>query len=151
MTKILMVCLGNICRSPLAEGILKSKVDSEKAIVDSAGTGGYHVGEPPDPRSIEIANQHGLDISKQRCRKFIPEDFQKFDFIYVMDKSNYANVLVQASSKTDASKIHLLLNKADSELSEVPDPYYGGDEGFKNVYRLIDKACTAIANELNQQ
>ena len=100
MIKVLMVCLGNICRSPLAEGLLKSKVDSDLVYVDSAGTGGWHVGELPDSRSIEVARVNGLDISDQKCRKFIKQDFDDFDWIYVMDKSNYSDVM--ALAKTEA-------------------------------------------------
>lgn len=144
MTKVLMVCLGNICRSPLAEGILKSMVDSETVYVDSAGTGGYHIGEAPDPRSIAIAKKNGIDISNQVCRKFIPEDFTRFDVIYVMDENNYQNVLKLAKSETDKSKVKLLLSEIDNKNLEVPDPYYGGDNGFVNVYNLIYQACSKL-------
>ena len=147
-TKVLMVCLGNICRSPLAEGILASKVDSEKVYVDSAGTAGYHVGNPPDPRSIAVAKTHGLNISHQSCRKFSVEDFDEFDHIYVMDISNHANVLSLATSEKDASKVKLLLSELDGNVKEVPDPYYGGDDGFEKVYQLIDAACDEIAKKL---
>ncbi|WP_343486067.1 low molecular weight protein-tyrosine-phosphatase [Allomuricauda sp. d1] len=150
MTKVLMVCLGNICRSPLAEGILKSKVAAENVTVDSAGTGGYHIGEPPDPRSIDVARQHGLDISMQRCRKFRSSDFEAFDLIYVMDNSNYANVLAQAATEAEKQKVRLLLKEADLGITEVPDPYYGGTKGFENVYQMIDSACSAIAQKLNR-
>lgn len=144
MTKVLMVCLGNICRSPLAEGILNSMVDSETVYVDSAGTGGYHIGEAPDPRSIAIAKKNGIDISNQVCRKFIPEDFTRFDVIYVMDENNYQNVLKLAKSETDKSKVKLLLSEIDNKNLEVPDPYYGGDNGFVNVYNLIYQACSKL-------
>lgn len=149
MTKILMVCLGNICRSPLAEGIMQSKVNSENVFVDSAGTAGYHIGNAPDPRSIAVAKAHGLDISKQRCRKFQTEDFTRFDRIYVMDKSNYANVLAKATSVEDKQKVRLLLSEIDGKTKEVPDPYYGGDDGFEKVYQLINEACDTIAQQLS--
>ncbi|OQD43396.1 protein-tyrosine-phosphatase [Croceivirga radicis] len=149
MTKILMVCLGNICRSPLAEGIMQSKVNSENVFVDSAGTAGYHIGNAPDPRSIAVAKAHGLDISKQRCRKFQTEDFTRFDRIYVMDKSNYTNVLAKATSVEDKQKVRLLLSEIDGKTNEVPDPYYGGDDGFEKVYQLINKACDTIAQQLS--
>ena len=149
MTKILMVCLGNICRSPLAEGIMQSKVNSENVFVDSAGTAGYHIGNAPDPRSIAVAKAHGLDISKQRCRKFQTEDFTRFDRIYVMDKSNYANVLAKATSVEDKQKVRLLLSEIDGKANEVPDPYYGGDDGFEKVYQLINEACDTIAQQLS--
>ena len=104
MTRILMVCLGNICRSPLAEGILKSKVFGLKTIIDSAGTGAYHNGEKPDSRSIKIAKQHNIDITDQSAREFLVEDFDKFDIIYVMDNSNYENVIKLAKDENDKAK-----------------------------------------------
>ena len=148
MTKILMVCLGNICRSPLAEGILQSKVNPDQVFVDSAGTAGYHVGSTPDPRSIEVARKHGIDISHQRTRQFTAEDFKAFDVIYVMDKSNYRNVMALATSQADREKVALLLGNISGNTSEVPDPYYGGPSGFDHVFDLIDEACEIISNEL---
>ena len=148
-TKVLMVCLGNICRSPLAEGILRSKVDSDKVLVDSAGTAGYHIGNPPDKRSIAVARKYGLDISHQRCRKFSRLDFLEFDLIYVMDRSNFSDVAQLASNAQEAQKVKLLLSEVDLDLQEVPDPYYGGDDGFENVYQMVDQACEAIAKKLN--
>ncbi len=148
-TKVLMVCLGNICRSPLAEGILKSKVDSEHVFVDSAGTAGYHVGHPPDERSVEVALSHGLDISAQKCRRFSPMDFEEFDYIFAMDHSNYSNLVALTSDSEHVGKVKLLLDEVDLGINEVPDPYYGGVEGFEYVYGLIDKACEAIAKNLS--
>lgn len=148
-TKVLMVCLGNICRSPLAEGILKSKVNSEKVFVDSAGTGHWHVGQLPDPRSVDVAFKHGLDITNQRGRQFIQSDFQNFDYIFVMDNSNKSNVLQLAQSSSDEQKVQLILEEIfPNENVDVPDPYYGGDQGFENVYQMLDKACSQIANRL---
>jgi len=146
-TKVLMVCLGNICRSPLAEGILQSKVDPEIVHVDSAGTGGFHIGNPPDPRSIAVARKYGLNIEKQRCRQFRTTDFKKFDVIYAMDKSNYNNIVALASSQEDISKVKLLLREVDFALKEVPDPYWD-DDGFEKVYHMIDDACEVIAKKL---
>jgi protein-tyrosine phosphatase len=148
-TKVLMVCLGNICRSPLAEGILRSKVDSDKVVVDSAGTAGYHIGNPPDKRSIAVARKYGLDISNQRCRKFSRLDFLEFDLIYVMDRSNFSDVANLANNAQEAQKVKLLLSEVDLGLQEVPDPYYGGDDGFENVYQMVNQACEAIAKKLN--
>ena len=128
---------------------MQSKVNSENVFVDSAGTAGYHIGNAPDPRSIAVAKAHGLDISKQRCRKFQTEDFTRFDRIYVMDKSNYANVLAKATSVEDKQKVRLLLSEIDGKTKEVPDPYYGGDDGFEKVYQLINEACDTIAQQLS--
>lgn len=148
MTKVLMVCLGNICRSPLAEGILQTKVDPNSVTVDSAGTGGYHLGNPPDPRSIAIAKKYDLDIGHQRCRKFSEHDFHDFDLIYVMDNSNYNNVVRLTKNEAHISKVKLLLKEIDLGITEVPDPYYEGDEGFERVFQLIDAACEAIAKKI---
>lgn len=142
--KILMVCLGNICRSPLAEGILRSKLDSN-FIIDSAGTGGWHAGETPDKRSIQTAKNHGIDISNQKARKFSIADFDLFDYIYVMDQSNYKDVINLAPDEAAKAKVALILG----DSKEVPDPYYGGQEGFENVYYLLDQACEEIAKNLS--
>ncbi|MFT5753898.1 MAG: protein-tyrosine phosphatase [Flavobacterium sp.] len=146
--KIVMVCLGNICRSPLAEGILQSKVN-DTVFVDSAGTANYHIGELPDKRSIAVANKHGIDITNQRCKHFTSKHFEEFDSIYVMDKSNYENVIKLASSEKDKQKVKLILNESSpgNDL-EVPDPYYGGEDGFENVYQMLDEACDVIAKNL---
>ncbi|WP_029037431.1 low molecular weight protein-tyrosine-phosphatase [Salinimicrobium xinjiangense] len=147
-TRILMVCLGNICRSPLAEGILKSKVDTNKIFVDSAGTGDYHIDEGPDPRSVAIANQYDLDITSQRGRQFSVEDFDNFDRIYVMDMSNYHNVISLARNNEDKEKVSLILNEIfPGENVEVPDPYHGGEDGFQKVYEMLDQACDVIAEK----
>ncbi|MCK0159834.1 low molecular weight protein-tyrosine-phosphatase [Allomuricauda sp. F6463D] len=148
-TKVLMVCLGNICRSPLAEGILQSKVDQDDVLVDSAGTAGYHIGNPPDKRSIAVAQKYGLNIKNQKCRKFSKKDFTEFDHIYVMDRSNFSDIASLAENQEQANKVKLLLSEAEMDIREVPDPYYGGTDGFENVYQMIDTACEAIAKKLN--
>ena len=149
MVRVLMVCLGNICRSPLAEGILKSKVDPNKVIVDSAGTGNYHVGGLPDSRSIAIAQKHLLDITDQRCRQFRVSDFDEFDLIYVMDNSNRRDVLSLARNEIDRAKVKMMLNEIfPNENVDVPDPYTGGDFGFENVYKMLEEACSILASKL---
>lgn len=147
--KILMVCLGNICRSPLAEGILRSKVNTQTVLVESAGTGGWHVGEQPDPRSIEVAKKNGLDITYQRGRKFSTYDFETYDHIFVMDNSNYRDVVQLAKSEEEKSKVQLILDEIfPGENVDVPDPYYGGHSGFDQVYKMLDEACDKIAGRL---
>lgn len=147
-TRILMVCLGNICRSPLAEGILKSKVDPSKVFVDSAGTSNYHVDDCPDPRSIAIAKEKDLDITSQRGRQFSVKDFDNFDRIYVMDMANYHDVLSLARNEEDKQKVSLILNEIfPGENVEVPDPYHGGNDGFTKVYDMLDEACEIIAQK----
>ena len=143
-TKILMVCLGNICRSPLAQGILIKKV-AKSTFVDSAGTAAYHIGNQPDPRSINVGKKNGIDISSFRARKFTQEDFRNFNHIYVMDKSNYNDVLSLAQLSEDHKKVKLILGYEQ----EVPDPYYGELAGFDLCYNLLDKACDQIVKELN--
>ncbi|WP_109681394.1 low molecular weight protein-tyrosine-phosphatase [Xanthomarina spongicola] len=149
MTKILIVCLGNICRSPLAEGILKSKLPSEEFIVDSAGTGDYHIGSTPDNRSIKVAKKYGLDISNQRGRQFTELDFIKFDIIYVMDSSNYENVIRLARNENDKNKVKMILNEIyPNQNYDVPDPYTGGIQGFESTFKMLDEACIEIAKTL---
>lgn len=144
-----MVCLGNICRSPLAEGILKSKINSDSIFVDSAGTGAWHSGELPDKRSIAVAKKYGVDLTDQRARLFLVEDFDRFDKIYVMDKTNYVSVCKLAPSPEYIDKVELILNESNpGENLEVPDPYYGGDNGFDNVYNMLNDACEKIKIKL---
>lgn len=149
MIRILMVCLGNICRSPLAEGILKSKLPENSFIVDSAGTANYHIGSSPDVRSISIAKKNGLNISNLKGRQFTVSDFDTFDLIYTMDASNFQNVIKLARNADDIAKVNYILNEVyPNQNYDVPDPYYGGNEGFENIYTMLDEACNKIAEKL---
>ncbi|MFM7218014.1 MAG: low molecular weight protein-tyrosine-phosphatase [Bacteroidota bacterium] len=149
--KILMVCLGNICRSPMAEGILRNKLDERQlpATVDSAGTGNYHVGEAPDQRAISTAGKYGVDISGLAARQFDATDFDAFDRIYVMDVSNRRNVLQLAATDHHREKVQLLLDVLyPGQDIEVPDPWYGKLDAFEHVYGLLDTACDEVVDEL---
>lgn len=147
--KIVMVCLGNICRSPLAEGILASKLPKKKFIVDSAGTGSWHIGNSPDERSILTAQKNKLDISNQKGRQFTASDFDEFDYIYVMDNSNYFDVIKLAKNEEQKQKVELILNALfPGENVDVPDPYYGLQNGFDTVYKMLDEACEVVAEKL---
>lgn len=151
-TNILMVCLGNICRSPLAEGLLRAKLPFTRFKVDSAGTYGGHAGSEPDSRSIAVALNNGLDITAQRSRKFEIDDFEKFDYIYVMDNSNYQDLLALAATDNHKSKIKKILDEAyPGEELEVPDPYHAGMQSFKHVYNMLDRATDIIAKKLQSQ
>lgn len=149
--KILMVCLGNICRSPMAQGILENKA-AEKGIditVDSAGTSDYHIDQEPDHRAIAKSKEYGIDISHYRGRQIDVADFKTFDRILVMDASNYENTLLVAESDDDKSKVEMILNLSNPNSNmSVPDPYFGGEEGFENVYRLLDSACNVLIEQI---
>ena len=137
---ILTVCLGNICRSPLAHGILESKAP-EDWYIDSAGTSGWHEGERPDTRSIITAKGRGLNIDQQRSRPFLAEDFERFDVIFAMDSSNYTNITRLAPDEASKAKVRLIMNEAyPGENRQVPDPYTGGQRGFEDVYDMLDLA-----------
>lgn len=148
-----MVCLGNICRSPMAEGILRKKsVENNLSIeVDSAGTADYHVGEAPDPRAIETARKNGVDISGLRGRQFTRKDFSAFDHIYVMDRSNLRNVLLLAKANEEESKVSLILDSLGTSGMEVPDPWYGGMKDFDETFRLLNEACDKIIAEISNE
>lgn len=147
--KILMVCLGNICRSPLAQGLLASKLPNGKFFVDSAGTGNWHVGKQPDQRSISTAQKNGLDISNQRGRQFTSNDFDSFDYIFVMDNTNYDDVISLSENETQKNKVHLILNELfPNENVDVPDPYSGLQNGFDMVYEMLNEACDILAQKL---
>ncbi|KZM51314.1 low molecular weight protein-tyrosine-phosphatase [Labrenzia sp. OB1] len=146
---VLFVCLGNICRSPLAEGIFRTLVDEsgqgDLFTIDSAGTGAWHIGNPPDPRSIDIAAKHGIDLSAQRARQVVSADFTRFDTILAMDAANLAALGSEESSRT--AHIRLLLNDPPKD---VPDPYFGGPDGFEHVYRLVRSGCEKFLDTLDR-
>jgi len=147
-TKILMVCLGNICRSPLAEGILKSKLDEKLFFVDSAGIGNWHQGEAPDQRSIEVARKHGIDISNQKARQFSITDFDVFDHIYAMDQNNYNDLIALAPNQQAKNKVKMIANEVfESKNTEIPDPYLGTLADFEYIYQILDEICTRITKK----
>jgi protein-tyrosine phosphatase len=148
---ILFVCLGNICRSPLAEGVFAETARTAGRAgdfrLDSAGTGAWHAGSPPDRRSVEIAARHGIDITSQRARQVEPDDFSRFDLILGMDRSNVMDLHARAPDAA-AARIHLFLSYAGGMERDVPDPYYGGADGFENVYRMIRDASERLLSRL---
>ena len=152
INSILFVCLGNICRSPLAEGVFRA-VWAERGrgrdmLLDSAATSGWEVGSAPDPRSIAVAMRHGIDISGQRARKVRREDFSRFDLILGMDRSNVADLKALAPAR---DRVHLFLEFAHGQARDVPDPYYDGPEAFTEVYRMIREASEALAKLLEER
>lgn len=149
--RILMVCLGNICRSPLAEGILRKKAEehSLKLFIDSAGTSNFHIGENPDNRTIKNALKNGVDVSMLVARQFKAKDFEEFDIIYTMDHSNYSNVIALAQNDAHINKVRMILNELHPDKNiPVPDPYFGGEEGFQHVFELLDAACDRIVEKI---
>ena len=151
--KFLMVCLGNICRSPIAEGIMKAKLAAAniQGKVDSAGVLSYHSGEAPDKRAISVAGKYQVDISGQVARQLRKSDFVDFDFILVMDRSVYAEIAALAQTEDERNKVRLFLEFAGiNEITEVPDPYYGGQEGFEMVYNMLNEGCNRILFNLTK-
>lgn len=149
--KVLMVCLGNICRSPLAEGIMKHKISERKLdwLVDSAGTGAWHVGELPDSRSIKVARQNNIDLSDQRARQFTTDDFEAFDLILAMDSSNYQDILRKANNEEQKAKVKMIMNFESPGMNQnVPDPYYKTD-GFGLVYDMLNESCEKIVDKFS--
>ena len=149
--RILMVCLGNICRSPMADGLLRKKVQqlNLNIEVDSAGTSSLHEGQAPDARMRETAREFNTPIDELRSRPFVVQDFDRFDLIYAMDKSNRRNILSLARNESDKSKVLLILNEIEPGKDlEVPDPYYGGKQGFTDVYTMLDLATDKIIQQI---
>ena len=148
MTSVLFVCLGNICRSPLAEGAFRKVVEDlgagGRVLIDSAGTGGWHQGEAPDPRSIAVAARNGIDISAQRARQVVKADFSRFEHILAMDSSNLTNLRKLSPAEAPA-RLRLFL---EAEGMDVPDPYYGGPAGFETVFRMVMRGAEDLAAEL---
>jgi protein-tyrosine phosphatase len=152
--KILMVCLGNICRSPLAEGILKEKTKKLGLNweISSAGTSGYHIGCPPHEFSQKVGLLNGIDISDQCCRQLVKTDILEFDRIYVMDSSNYNDVRRISGEHWQAEKVELIMNELyPGKNMNVPDPWYGGEDGYHEVYKMLDQACEAILEKYSNK
>ena len=149
INSILFVCLGNICRSPLAEGVFRAVLaeHGDDLLIDSAGTGGWHAGQEPDRRAIAVAARHGVDISGQRARKVLPQDFSRFDLILGMDRANVRDLKALAPQAA-RGRIHLYLDFPTGKAEDVPDPYYEGAEAFASVYRMIREASEALAKRL---
>ncbi len=151
--KILMVCLGNICRSPIADGLLRKKVKEQglDVEVDSAGTIALHQGEAPDSRMVETARKNGTDINFLRARQFKVDDFDNFDYIFSMDFSNKKNILSLARNEEDRNKVHMLLGDlTDQQEASVPDPYYGTQKDFDHVYNLVNHATDILIQKIRQ-
>jgi protein-tyrosine phosphatase len=154
---VLMVCMGNICRSPTAEGVLRHKLAAAglepQVAVDSAGTHGYHVGAPPDERSQQHALRRGYDLSTQRARRLVAADLQRFDYVLVMDDSNLREVQALAAEPGPAPRaaVHKLLHFAGRSQADVPDPYYSGASGFEEVLDLVEAACDGLVDHLAQR
>ena len=149
--KILVVCLGNICRSPLAHGIFAHEISRQNLDweIDSAGTGNYHIGKSPDPRSIAEAKRNGLDISSQAARQLVPQDFHLYDHILVMDAMNYQNAKAIAPTEQLQHKVEMIMNYADpGRNAQVPDPYWD-DDGFANVYEMLTRAVAGFIGQYN--
>lgn len=146
--KVLMVCLGNICRSPMAEGVLRSVAEEKdyKVEVDSCGTSRFHIGESPDKRAIACLKKKGISIDSLQARQFDVKDFDYFDHIYVMDKTNLEDVLNLAGDEKQRSKVALWMNAVSSTNESVPDPYYGGEEEFEKVFEMLDSTAKKLVD-----
>jgi protein-tyrosine phosphatase len=154
MIRVLFVCLGNICRSPTAEGVFRKLVEeaglAERIEIDSAGTHAYHIGSPPDPRAQSAARRRGVDISELRGRQAVMADFQRFDYILAMDRENYRNLLGICPRGLE-SKVRLYMEFAPGQPAEVPDPYFGGPGGFDRVLDMIEEAAEGLLADIRRQ
>jgi len=154
MTKVLFVCMGNICRSPTAEGVFRHNVNQEnmdsQIVIDSAGTHAYHIGNPPDERAQNAALKRNIDLSAQRARRVTTKDFSTFDYIIAMDESNKRDLLAICPSGHE-DRIHLFLDFADREETEVPDPYYGQGRGFEIVLNLVEEASEGLLKHIKNK
>lgn len=152
MKRILLICLGNICRSPAAEGVLRAAARSRgvELYIESAGTGGWHAGDPPDPRMISAAGRRGYDLSHQRARKVEDADFFEFDYLLAMDLSNHTDLLELAPPNRECD-IRLFLDFSDGDERETPDPYFGGDDGFDHVLKLIERGAAGFLDHLEDE
>jgi protein-tyrosine phosphatase len=155
MKKILMVCLGNICRSPMAEGIVRAELEKAGITdvqVDSAGTAAYHVGEPADARAQAELRKHGIDISYERAQKLSPYHLEEYDLIFAMDRSNYSDILMLTKDEEERKKVDMFMNLSrPGKNTPVPDPYYGGDEGFRNVYKMLKESAEVLVERLKEE
>ncbi len=151
--KILMICLGNICRSPMAEGIMKAKIKEHKLKwkVDSAGTSSWHAGDKPDKRAIATSKANGVDISDQRSRAFTPADFSEYNVIFVMDESNQRDIVEMALTERQGKRVKLLLEYAEMDMKSVPDPFYGEEKGFQATFDLLNEACEKALLKLKEE
>ncbi len=155
MVKVLFVCMGNICRSPVAHGLFQHLLEQEgltdRVQVDSAGTHAYHIGEQPDPRSQDTARRRGIDISSQRARQVCAEDFDEFDYVLAMDRGNY-RILAEICPAGSEEKLSMFLEfGADLKETEVPDPYYGGPGGFEKVFDLVEAAALGLLADIRER
>jgi protein-tyrosine phosphatase len=148
--KILFVCLGNICRSPLAEGILKKKLEDKniEAVIESAGFESFNINEPPDKRAIKVAKKNGIDISQSKSRLFTSDDFENFDRIYIMESANSRDIKYFARNDEDLKKVKYLMSVVHGKNEAVPDPYLGDEKGFEKTFEMLDQACTKIVEKI---
>ena len=153
--RVVFVCLGNICRSPLAEGIRRHMVATKgwqaRIQIDSAGTGAWHAGEPPDHRSAATAQAHGVSLDGQRARQVVDADYFEADWLIAMDGSNLATLQRRSPTRGTQARLELLMAPPRGENQDIPDPYYGGDQGFEDVYQLVWRGCEALLEQIEEE